>query len=151
MVLSFLHTNKTCLQIALKVVGGLNVIRGLLIFWLFIVKTSVWISTKKTHPKTVRFILAPINKVLKMFGLSPIDPSPPIQTFQLRSLPNPVSTRLSSISGSLIAYTRDHFLERFFLVAVIIKFLKFFNILVFLPFIFKLYRERVQLRGNNVV
>lgn len=142
-----------CLQIFLKVIGGPNVIRGVFIFWLFIVKPTVWISIKKTYPKTVKFILAPINKVLKKFGLSPINVYPPLP-FQLTSLDvnrrNIVSTS-TRLRRSLIVYTREDFFKRFFIVDLLAKFFNFFNFFVFLPLLFKLYSGRVQLRIGNVV
>jgi hypothetical protein len=38
-------------QVFLRIIGGLNMIRGLFIFLVFICKPSVWELTKRRHPK----------------------------------------------------------------------------------------------------
>ena len=55
-------------------------VRGFIFFIFFICKKSVWMMTKKRHPKLVGIIFVPINFVLKKFGRE-VDLSIPLQTF----------------------------------------------------------------------
>jgi hypothetical protein len=72
-----------CHQVGLRVIGGSNMIRGFLIFLMFICKKSVWISTKKKHPKFLKIVFFPINKLFRIFGKSGFDLTvPATQPFQ---------------------------------------------------------------------
>jgi hypothetical protein len=55
-------------QLSLRVLSGSNMIRGFLIFVVFICKRSVWEMTKRRHPKLLRIAFAPLNCVLKKCG-----------------------------------------------------------------------------------
>ena len=46
-------------QIFLSVISGINMLRGFLIFVIFIWKPSVWRKIVKRHPKLVKFLTLP--------------------------------------------------------------------------------------------
>jgi hypothetical protein len=71
-------------QVALRVVGGTNMISGVLIFFLFICKRKVWTSTKKRHPKLLRFVFAPVNALLKLAGIREIDLALPAMPLEVK-------------------------------------------------------------------
>jgi hypothetical protein len=43
-------------QLFLRIIGGLNMLRGLFIFLVFIFKRSVWEMIKKKHPRMAKWI-----------------------------------------------------------------------------------------------
>ena len=58
-------------------------IKGFFLFLIFICKPSVWIMTKKQHPKLVKVLTWPINMFLKRFNRS-IDVGIPLQNVSSR-------------------------------------------------------------------
>jgi hypothetical protein len=62
--------------VALRIVGGLNMIRGFFIFLIFICKPSIWKMTRKRHPKLVQAFARPFNFVWeKWSGFVPVQSS----------------------------------------------------------------------------
>jgi hypothetical protein len=51
--------------VVLRIVGGLNMIRGFFIFLVFICKPAVWRMTKKRHPKLARALALPFSAARK--------------------------------------------------------------------------------------
>ena len=42
-------------------------LRGVLIFFVLLFKKSIWIQTKKRHPRLIRIVFGPLNVFLKFF------------------------------------------------------------------------------------
>jgi hypothetical protein len=51
-------------QTLLRVIGGLNMIRGFFIFLVFICKPSIWQLTKQRHPKLVGLLCKPFPSLI---------------------------------------------------------------------------------------
>ncbi len=51
-------------QTLLRVIGGLNMIRGFFIFLVFICKPSIWQLTKQRHPKLVGLLCKPFPSLV---------------------------------------------------------------------------------------
>ena len=77
-------------QLALRILGGLNMIRGFFIFLVFICKESVWKMTEKKHPKLARALSRPVRFVReKCFGIEPNQTENVIQLTEQTKLTGP--------------------------------------------------------------
>jgi hypothetical protein len=50
-------------QVFLRVIGGLNMIRGFFLFLVFMCKRNIWEMAKRRHPRLIAFICYPFFKL----------------------------------------------------------------------------------------
>ena len=93
-------------QLALRILGILNMLRGFFIFVVFIWKPSIWKMTTKQHPKLAQALTRPFHLIReKCFGFQPESRSGSDEEIELtdrrhtvvlqnKSLPQPMATQV---------------------------------------------------------
>ena len=88
-------------QLMLRIVGGLNMLRGFFIFLVFIFKPSVWKMIKTRHPRLARALARPYAYVRnKWLGAPP--PEVEVGLTELHERRNTIVTKANEESRPLV-------------------------------------------------